>query len=244
MLGMKRTGALWVISLLATGACERGLVDGPPQDASPAPPRDALADTRASAVLPVSDAANTATVDSAPARMADAAMNGRADAARGADGLAPPPSDASEADPEPGRLAGITRQHNAERATIPVPPLTWDPALAAAAQAYAERCIYQHSMAPNLGENLAADAPPDSNAAAAVALWVGEKADYNYAANTCTPNVQCGHYTQVVWRSSTRLGCGVAICETGSPFGARFPRWEIWVCNYSPPGNFNGQRPY
>jgi uncharacterized protein YkwD len=239
---MKRPGSLWVISLLATGACDSGLVGPPPQDARPAPRGDlAVADTPATDARPATDAA----VDSAPMRIADAAADSRApDGATGSDRPATPPSDGGAADPEPGRLAGITRQHNAERVTIPVPPLSWDPALAAAAQTYAERCIYQHSMAANLGENLAADAPPDSNAAAAVALWVGEKADYDYAANTCTPNAQCGHYTQVVWRSSTRLGCGVAICETGSPFGANFPRWEIWVCNYAPPGNFNGQRPY
>jgi hypothetical protein len=53
----------------------------------------------------------------------------------------------------------------------------------------------------------------------------------------------CGHYTQIVWKTTTRLGCGVALCDQNSPFMG-FPKWEFWVCNYAPPGNYNGQRPY
>jgi len=53
----------------------------------------------------------------------------------------------------------------------------------------------------------------------------------------------CGHYTQVVWRSSILLGCGIKSCSTNTPFGAQFPNWYIVVCNHSPAGN-NGSRPY
>jgi len=69
---------------------------------------------------------------------------------------------------------------------------------------------------------------------------VSEKANYNYSANSCSAT--CGHYTQVVWRNSLRLGCGVKNCTTGSPFGGG--AWQFWVCNYDPPGNISGQRPY
>jgi len=44
----------------------------------------------------------------------------------------------------------------------------------------------------------------------------------------------CGHYTQIVWRDTKQVGCGVA----------RDNRREIWVCNYDPPGNWVGHRPY
>jgi hypothetical protein len=148
------------------------------------------------------------------------------------------------ADPEPGRLAGITAGHNLARAMIPVPPLLWDPAVAATAQAYADRCVYSHSGADGLGENLAAFAPPGSTAASAVQTWVDERGDYDAGANRCAAGKSCGHYTQVVWRSTTRLGCAVATCDRNSPFGASFPRWDLWVCNYAPPGNFVGQRPF
>jgi hypothetical protein len=45
----------------------------------------------------------------------------------------------------------------------------------------------------------------------------------------------CGHYTQVVWRDTQRIGCGMATCSGGA---------EIWTCNYDPPGNYLRQAPY
>jgi pathogenesis-related protein 1 len=154
-----------------------------------------------------------------------------------------PPADAPAGDPEPGKLAGLTRLHNQLRAQVSLPPLTWDPALATIAQSYAEGCQFQHSGRDGVGENLAANAPPGSSVAMAFKSWADEQAFYDYAGNSCAAGKQCGHYTQVVWRSTTRLGCGVASCTTGSPFTG-FPQWELWVCNYTPPGNFVGERPY
>jgi len=148
-------------------------------------------------------------------------------------------------DPEPGILAGITRAHNVVRAEVGVAGLVWDPSVAATAAAYAAMCVFQHSGTPGLGENLAAYAPSGGHTGQdPVNDWASEKANYDYASNTCAANQVCGHYTQVVWRNSTNLGCGVQACNTNSPFGASFPNWEIWVCNYLPPGNFVGQRPY
>ncbi len=172
-------------------------------------------------------------------------------AGRGAGGSTPDAGTAGDvapsADPEPGKMAGMTRAHNQVRMTIPVPALTWDPRLAAIAQAYADKCVYVHSMTPNLGENLAVFAerpgPPNNPPSRPVAGWADEKVDYNYATNSCAAGKQCGHYTQLVWRNTTRVGCGVRICTTGSPFPT-FATWEYWVCNYAPPGNYNGQKPY
>src|SRR5207247_6746497 len=106
------------------------------------------------------------------------------------------------------------------------------------------QCMFEHNAASNLGENLAAFAPGGEPASAPVDGWAGEKANYNYASNSCAAGETCGHYTQLVWRSSQRLGCAVHTCNQNSPFGSRFPTWELWVCNYSPAGNFVGQRPY
>jgi hypothetical protein len=149
----------------------------------------------------------------------------------------------SQGDGEPQALSGITAAHNAARASVsppaatPIPPLTWSPEVAAVAQAYAERCEFNHSSGP-YGENLYAStggSTPDD----VVGSWVSEAADYDHATNGCAG--VCGHYTQVVWADSLRLGCGMASCTENSPFGGP---WEIWVCNYDPPGNFIGQKPY
>lgn len=149
-----------------------------------------------------------------------------------------------EADP---KVQGITALHNQARASVspapatPVPPLTWSTTVAAAAQLVASSCLFSHSS-NGYGENIYASAGSGVTPAAVVKSWTLEAANYTYATNTCASGKTCGHYTQVVWRSSQRLGCAQKTCTTGSPFPG-FPTWDFWVCNYDPPGN-SGGRPY
>ena len=125
-----------------------------------------------------------------------------------------------------------------------LPNVSWSASVAATAQAYADGCVFKHNAARgNLGENLFANSGENFSPTAVVEGWESEKADYDYATNTCAAGKQCGHYTQVVWKDSVEIGCGMRVCEGNSPF-AQFPRWQLWVCNYSPPGNFVGQKPY
>lgn len=140
--------------------------------------------------------------------------------------------------------------HNAQRAAVmpapstALPEVTWSATVAATAQAWADRCNFQHNAASGYGENLFASAgggAPDTPTEV-VADWVSEKADYTYSTNTCAAGKACGHYTQVVWRSSVRIGCAQKTCTTGSPFGSG--TWSFILCNYDPPGNFVGQKPY
>ncbi|CAB4290778.1 unnamed protein product [Prunus armeniaca] len=69
----------------------------------------------------------------------------------------------------------------------------------------------------------------------AVDMWLVEKADYNYDSNSCADGKVCGHYTQVVWRNTARVGCAKVRCNSGGTFIG---------CNYDPPGNYVGQKPY
>ncbi|KAK4731052.1 hypothetical protein R3W88_024040 [Solanum pinnatisectum] len=125
--------------------------------------------------------------------------------------------------------------HNDARAQVGVGPMSWDAGLASRAQNYANSrtgdCNLIHSGA---GENLAKGSG-DFTGRAAVQLWVAEKPNYNYGTNQCASGQVCGHYTQVVWRNSVRLGCGRARCNNG---------WWFISCNYDPVGNWAGQRPY
>ncbi|KAJ9689553.1 hypothetical protein PVL29_014972 [Vitis rotundifolia] len=69
----------------------------------------------------------------------------------------------------------------------------------------------------------------------AVRAWADEEKYYNYAANTCEVGEICGHYTQIVWRNTRRIGCARVVCDSGDVF---------MTCNYDPVGNYIGQRPY
>ena len=127
----------------------------------------------------------------------------------------------------------------------PLPTMTWDAELAKGAQAWSNRCTFAHSKATKLGENLYASTGSPPTPAAAVASWEGESSKYTYAAVTDPINDfdETGHYTQLVWWSTKRFGCGVTHCTINSPF-PRLPAWNFVVCRYSPPGNVTGRFPY
>jgi len=137
--------------------------------------------------------------------------------------------------------AGIDQMvdaHNQWRSQVGVGPLRWSPQLANYAQSWADRLAqnnsFEHRQDSPYGENLASSTGRQMSPARVVEMWGNEIQDYNYASNSCAPGKVCGHYTQVVWKSTTEVGCGVA----------RSGNREVWVCNYNPPGNFIGQKPY
>jgi hypothetical protein len=167
------------------------------------------------------------------------------------------------ATPVCGQLQGNEQQellssHNvvrkdAEPTAVPaLGPLTWSTTRASAAQSYANNCTFQHSpgaVMGQYGENLYASSnipvPIRPTPATAVFSWSSEQQYYDYASNVCSapnPPGTCGHYTQLVWRPSTQLGCGIKFCQVNSPFGPSFPDWYIWVCQYD--SIQTGARPY
>jgi pathogenesis-related protein 1 len=172
----------------------------------------------------------------------------------GLDGSALGEPDGSDSGPSASELAWLTPM-NAARAMVGEAPLHWDPIAAQVALAYANQCNYAHN--PNagaqykalggsggLGENIAAGAPSQT-VAGAVSSWVSELASYDHATNQCAAGKECGHYTQIVWSTTTGVGCAQASCTTNSPFGT-FANgvWDFEVCDFSPPGNINGRPPY
>jgi len=161
---------------------------------------------------------------------------------------APPPEPVPTAEAQ----AWLDAHNGVRRSPQPPPPaplpmLTWSAAAAQVAQAWADGCNYAHNGGRGFrGENIAATAPPNArDLGFVVSQWgPAEAKDYDYASNTCAPGKQCGHYTQIVWRDTLRVGCARRTCQTNSPFGSSAPAWDFWVCDYEPPGNFVGQRPY
>lgn len=142
----------------------------------------------------------------------------------------------------------LVAAHNQVRANAspapnpPLPPLTWNAQAAATAQAWANNCRFAHNQAivGTYGENLFASTG-SATPTQVTNDWASERASYNYANNTCS--AMCGHYTQIVWRSTTSVGCASAQCTANNPFGGTGP-WFFWVCDYAPPGNFVRMKPY
>ena len=139
--------------------------------------------------------------------------------------------------PSPPSLSQtILQTHNAVRAQVGVAPLIWSSQLAGFAQDWANHLAATHSFAHRpgnrYGENLYMISGALASPSDVVAAWAAEARGYNRGTNTCA-NV-CGHYTQIVWRGTHAVGCAVA--SNGYQ--------QVWVCEYDPPGNVVGYRPY
>lgn len=151
----------------------------------------------------------------------------------------------------------ILQAHNQVRSEVGVPDLKWNSEAAKVAQSWSNKCIFQHDLVnKNYGQNLAVIAIYNSilngNSRViteeeilklipeSIKLWADEKNNYDYASNGCSQGEVCGHYTQMVWKSSTSVGCGITQCDDLIDWFSSF----YLVCNYSPPGNYIDQRPY
>jgi len=155
------------------------------------------------------------------------------------------------------RFAGLLDIHNSIRSKHNLPSLKWSEKLANYSLEWANhlgrgnQCkMYHRGGKPPYGENLylsSAEVWRDQNGrevdrrispvtiVEVVKSWASEDKWYNYAQNRCQPGKQCGHYTQIVWKETTEVGCAMKVCPDKS---------QTWVCSYNPPGNFVGERPY
>lgn len=139
----------------------------------------------------------------------------------------------------------ILAAHNAERAKMGVASLRWDDQLAEGAQRWADHLSasgkFEHSPnrpgEPLEGENIWGGTPDSFTPESMVRLWIAEKRSYVagvFPANSSTGRVEdVSHYTQLIWRRTEAVGCGLA--HLGGE--------EILVCRYSQPGNVRGRIP-
>ncbi|GJD03479.1 SCP-like extracellular protein [Colletotrichum higginsianum] len=127
--------------------------------------------------------------------------------------------------------------HNTYRAEVGSPPLTWDAGLAESAQAWANHLTTVGSLVHDTntggqGENLALQSGgTNTYYANGVQRWLNEKSLYDGQPirREGTPNYQnYGHYTQAVWKSTTKVGLALAVDAKGTAYV---------VARYSPAGN-------
>ena len=137
--------------------------------------------------------------------------------------------------------------HNEQRAMLGIAGLRWDPKLAADAAIWARHLAVlghlEHSpddlSDPDPeGENLWAGTGGEFSIDQMSGYWADEKRFYKsgiFPANSTTGDLEdVGHYTQMVWRSTTRVGCAMT----------RGAKDDFFVCRYGEGGNVLGERPY
>ena len=132
----------------------------------------------------------------------------------------------------PRSMETVVESHNRKRKRHCAKPLEWSAKLADVAQGWADKlakrgCPLEHNDS-EYGENLAVGTASVMTGERAVDIWYDENDKYKYGPNEASS--ETGHFTQVVWRKSRRLGCGTAECGDK----------RLWVCNYDPPGNMKG----
>lgn len=134
----------------------------------------------------------------------------------------------------------ILERHNHWRADVGVnEKLVWSEEMATLAADWAKqlkqkKCGFEHRPDNKYGENLFMGTSGYYGAKDVVDSWASEKADYSYRRNKCKPGKMCGHYTQIIWQTTKKVGCAKINCNG----------YDIWVCNYDPPGNWIGEKPY
>ncbi len=136
--------------------------------------------------------------------------------------------------------ATLLAEHNAARREYGSQPLVWDNALTAAADRYVriladEGRIAHDKTRGDQGENLFMGTRGAYSYRAMARLWIDErqwfvKGRFPYVVKPGNPWTKVGHYTQIVWPTTQRVGCAVASNS----------RDDFLVCRYSPSGNIFG----
>lgn len=155
--------------------------------------------------------------------------------------VAAPPAPVSIA--YPAYAQSLLQAHNAARTAVKAPPLSWDPVLADDAMVWAKHLAatskFEHDSQagrnPRQGENLWMGTKGAYSHAEMAASWVDEKQYFRagtFPKVSSTGNwADVGHYTQVIWKNTTSMGCAIASNASD----------DYLVCRYAPAGNVLGQ---
>jgi len=127
--------------------------------------------------------------------------------------------------------------HNTWRARYGAQDLIWDENLAVKAADWAKQCQWEHnSEGQNLDSAGSSDGNPTLNGDLVLEHWVNGPNEADIWSPT---NPIATHFTQVVWKGTTHVGCAIVDCDL-SVYDASWWPAKYAVCNYYPPGNVVG----
>ncbi|KAF5403240.1 hypothetical protein PHET_03400, partial [Paragonimus heterotremus] len=115
---------------------------------------------------------------------------------------------------------------------------TWLQSLQDSAQLLADTCKGNHDSQieravdefSTVGQNIVLADSVETG----LEMWIMENEDFDHLRMICAYGANCDNYTQIMWATTTRVGCGKSSCSNDTFF----------VCNYGPEGNQPGQTPY
>ncbi|CEJ82075.1 hypothetical protein VHEMI02166 [[Torrubiella] hemipterigena] len=120
----------------------------------------------------------------------------------------------------------MLKGHHFYRSQHSAKDLKWSTKLAGLAQKKINSCKFEHDDEP-YGENLAYNS--EKTWASFINQWGGERTQYDFNRPTGYSD-DTGHFTQLVWKDTTSLGCGYTKCSYG----------VLVSCFYDPQGNIEG----
>lgn len=143
----------------------------------------------------------------------------------------------------------ILSSHNLVRSEYHLPKLIWDTKIEKQAQEWASTMMKNNTLAHSpstfrrwMWENIYSIVSSGqriiSDGSDATMLWYSEQPGYDSITNSCRIGSVCGHFTQMIWKTTQRIGCGQSTKKKGNTTTI------YWVCQYDPPGNYEWQRPY
>lgn len=120
--------------------------------------------------------------------------------------------------------------HNNVRRDLKLTELKWDCRAAKFAQEWADKGVFQHRTNFDLGENIFVAQNTNESVVTAFSKWMDERANWTNSSGRCSSGKVCTHYTQIVWKNTRTVGCGINRNAKG--------KWGLMlVCNYDPAGN-------
>ncbi|XP_022535231.2 C-type lectin domain family 18 member A [Astyanax mexicanus] len=135
----------------------------------------------------------------------------------------------------------IVTQHNRLRSRVDpmaanMQKMEYSERLARLAQERAESCSEDRSLLEehtgHIGWNVCRSPHGVASFSDIINSWFKEGQNYIYQSGQCRNNGTCKHYTQLVWATSSQVGCAVRVCRGGAV------QWDLFVCAYSPGGNW------
>ncbi|KAL4779116.1 CAP domain-containing protein [Aspergillus varians] len=150
--------------------------------------------------------------------------------------------------PASGYQSNVLFSHNVHRANHSSTDLSWSSDLQASAQTLAARCVYEHDTSINgggYGQNIGYGTSADEVAVMISNLMYNDEMGYfENLYGQANPDMSLfekwGHFSQIVWKGTTHVGCATVSCDSLGNVDAALAV-PFTVCNYSPPGNYDGE---